>query len=110
MEEAQVIHNSAKQRYELPMDGALALLEYKEQGKDVLVFTHTFVPPELRGKNIAAILTRFALDDARSQGKKVHPQCTYVDSFIRRNQEYADLRADSSNNAPSCGMPRHKAD
>lgn len=109
MEKAQVIHNIALQRYELPMDDALALLEYKKQGEDVLVFTHTFVPPELRGNNIAAILTRFALDDARSQGKKVQPQCSYVDTFMRRNQEYADLRADSSD-APSCGMPRHKAD
>lgn len=105
----KVSHNSAKQRYELPAEGKLAVLEYEEKGKDVLVFTHTFVPPELRGQNIAAQLTRFALDDARSQGKKVQPQCSYVDSFMRRNQEYADLRAGSGGSA-SCGLPKFKAD
>lgn len=104
----KVSRNSAKQRYELPAEGKLAVLEYEEKGKDVLVFTHTFVPPELRGQNIAATLTRFALDDARSRGKKVQPQCSYVDSFMRRNQDYADLRADTSGTA-SCGLPKFKA-
>lgn len=33
------------------------------------------------------------LDDARKQGKKVQPQCSYVDGFMRRNQEYESLRA-----------------
>ena len=105
--ETRVIHNSAKQRYELPVDGALAILEYDTRGQEVLVFTQTFVPPELRGQNIAAELTRFALDDARSRGKKVQPQCSYVDSFMRRNEEYADLRA-GGGGAPSCGMPKFK--
>ncbi|MGI6638297.1 MAG: GNAT family N-acetyltransferase [Desulfobulbus sp.] len=101
----QVIRNSTKKRYELAMEGALAILEYENRGEDVLVFTHTFVPPELRGRNIAAELTRFALDDARKQGKKVRPQCSYVDSFMRRNQEYEDLRA-TDEGAASCGLRR----
>lgn len=57
----QVIRNSTKKRYELAMAGTLAILEYENRGEDVLVFTHTFVPPELRGRNVAAELTRFAL-------------------------------------------------
>ncbi|MDO5674192.1 MAG: GNAT family N-acetyltransferase [bacterium] len=107
--EKKVSHNRAKKRYELPADGKPAILEYEEKGTDILVFTHTFVPPELRGKNIAAELTRFALDDARSRGKKVQPQCSYVDSFMRRNQEYADLCVDAAGNA-GCGLPRSKGD
>ena len=106
--EKKVSHNRAEQRYELPADGKLAILEYEKKGADVLVFTHTFVPVELRGQNIAAQLTRFALDDARSQGKKVQPQCSYVDSFMRRNQEYADLRADACGTT-SCALPKFKA-
>lgn len=105
----EVSHNSAQKRFELPADGKLAVLEYEEKGKDVLVFTHTFVPPELRGQNIAAKLTRFALDEARSRGKKVQPQCSYVDSFMRRNQEYADLRAGEGSSA-ACGLPKFKTD
>jgi len=85
--------NELMRRFELHLDGTTAVLEYVEQGADVWVFTHTFVPPELRGRNVAAILTKFALDDARSQGKKVVPQCSYVAVYMERNKEYAGMRA-----------------
>ncbi len=86
--------NELMKRFELTLDGKLAQLDYVEQGEHVLVFTHTFVPPELRGRNVAAVLTQYALDDARRQGKKVVPQCSYTATFMARNKEYADLRAD----------------
>ncbi len=105
----KIIHNRAHRRYELAVDGALAFLEYEEQGEEVLVFTHTFVPPELRGRNLAGQLVRFALDEARGRGKRVLPQCSYVDLFMRRNRDYADLRAEGGG-APSCGMPRFGKD
>jgi hypothetical protein len=85
--------NELMQRFELNIEGHVAVLDYVEQGENVLAFTHTFVPTELRGRNVAAILTRFALDDARRQGKKVVPQCSYVAAYLERNKEYADLQA-----------------
>ncbi|MCL2790191.1 MAG: N-acetyltransferase [Desulfobulbus sp.] len=84
--------NELMKRFELSVEGNTAVLDYVEQGDSVLVFTHTFVPSELRGRNIAAILTRYALEDASRQGKKVVPQCSYVAVFMDRNKEYADLR------------------
>jgi predicted GNAT family acetyltransferase len=87
--------NVVMKRFELTLEGKLALLDYVEQGENLLVFTHTFVPHELRGQNAAAILTKYALDDARHQGKKVVPQCSYVAAYMERNKEYADLRADA---------------
>lgn len=88
------VKNELMQRYELHLDGKVAVLAYEPQGEQVVAFTHTFVPPELRGKNVAAILTGFALEDVRSQGKKVVPQCSYVAAFLERNKEYADLAAE----------------
>ncbi|MCL1980085.1 MAG: N-acetyltransferase [Proteobacteria bacterium] len=85
--------NELMKRFDLQIEGKTAVLDYVEQGDRVLVFTHTFVPPDLRGRNLAAILTRFALEDARRQGKKVVPQCSYVAVFMERNKEYADLLA-----------------
>jgi predicted GNAT family acetyltransferase len=85
------IKNDLMHRYELHLDGKTALLVYELRNNDTVVFTHTFVPPELRGKNVAAILTRFALDDVRSQGKKVVPQCSYAAAFLERNKEYEEL-------------------
>ena len=87
------IKNTLMHRFELHLDGKTAVLDYVEQDGGVLAFTHTFVPSELRGRNVAAILTKFALDDARRQGKKVVPQCSYVATYMERNKEYADLRA-----------------
>ena len=86
--------NELMQRFELRIEGHVAVLDYVEQDENVLVFNHTFVPTELRGRNVAAILTKFALDDARRQGKKVVPQCSYVAAYLERNKEYADLKAD----------------
>jgi hypothetical protein len=85
--------NELMKRFELTLEGKLAQLDYVEQENNRLVFTHTFVPPELRGQNVAARLTKYALDDARRQGKKVVPQCSYVATYMERNKEYADLRA-----------------
>ncbi|MDD2463914.1 MAG: GNAT family N-acetyltransferase [Desulfobulbus sp.] len=91
--ENQPIKNELMQRFELEVEGKVAILEYKQQGPDLLAFTHTFVPQELRGKNLAAILTRFALEDARKQGKLVAPLCSYVGVYMERNKEFAELRA-----------------
>lgn len=89
------VKNELMQRFELDIEGKTAFLEYRAQGPEVLAFTHTFVPPELRGRNLAAILTRYALEDARRQGKKVAPLCSYVDVFMQRNKEFTPLRAPS---------------
>ena len=89
----QPIKNDLMHRYELSQDGKVAYLAWEERGTGELVFNHTFVPPELRGRNLAAILTKFALEDARVQGRRVVPQCSYVAAYMERNREYDDLRA-----------------
>ncbi len=93
MDQTTPVKNALRQRFELEIDGKIAFLEYQVQGADELAFTHTFVPPELRGRNLAAILTRHALEDARHLGKKVRPLCSYVRVFIERHKEYAGLES-----------------
>ncbi len=87
-----VRHNAAEHRYEALVDGHLSVCEY-EVVDDKTVFTHTLVPPELRGRGIAEQLVRAALADARAAGQKVVPACSYVAVFIRRNREFQDLLA-----------------
>lgn len=89
------VKNELMHRFELAIEGKIAFLEYRADGPDVLAFTHTFVPPELRGRNLAAILAQYALEDARRQGKKVVPLCSYVDVFMERHTEFQELRAPS---------------
>lgn len=86
-----VKHNPEQRRFEWQQPGApLALLSYIKDAHRV-IFDHTFVPDELRGRGIAAELTRTALAEARRQHWKVVPQCSYVARFIERHPEYSDL-------------------
>ena len=87
-----VRHNPSARRYEAEVEGHLAVAEYALEG-DRQVFTHTFVPPELRGRGVAEQLVRTALEEARAAGRKVVPQCSYVAVFIRRNPEFQSLAA-----------------
>jgi len=60
-------------RYEATLDGAQAgVVEYQLDG-DVIMFTHTGVPPEFEGRGIASRLARYVLDDARTRGLEVLP-------------------------------------
>ncbi|MEO7412250.1 MAG: GNAT family N-acetyltransferase [Opitutaceae bacterium] len=89
----EVRHNAAAHRYEMELSGQLALADYAlESGR--MILTHTFVPPELRGRGLAEKLVRRALDDARAQGMKVVPACSYVAAFIQRHSEYRLLLPD----------------
>lgn len=88
-----VHHNTAACRYEIEIDGHLAVAEYVVESSGRVVFTHTFVPPELRGRGLAEKLVRRALDDAREQGHRVVPACSYVATFIERHEQFQTLLA-----------------
>lgn len=85
-----VVHNPAASRYEATVDGHLAVAEYTLDGPRQ-TFTHTFVPGELRGRGIAELLVRAALEDARTAGRRIVPQCSYVARFVSRHAEYEAL-------------------
>jgi predicted GNAT family acetyltransferase len=87
-----VHHNVAESRFETTVDGFLAVADYELVGANV-VFTHTFVPGELRGRGLAEILVRAALAWARAHGRPVVPACSYVDVFMQRHPEFHALRA-----------------
>ena len=52
---------------------------------------HTYTNPELRGKGLAALVVRAALEFAKGNNLKVIPTCSYVRSFISKNEEYQEL-------------------
>lgn len=87
-----VRHEEAENRYIIDIDGKQAVADY-EMVDDKQVFTHTYVPPELRGRGLAEALVRTALDDAKQAGRKIVPACSYVGVFIDRHKQYKDLLA-----------------
>ena len=60
---------------------------------DVRIATHTLVPPEIGDRGVAAKLVEAMIADARSEGFRIDPQCSYVEVAFRRHPEWADLRA-----------------
>ena len=69
------------------------MLDYRRDG-EAMVFTHTGVPPALRGRGLAARLTAAGLDHARDRGLRVVPACSYVAAYIERHPAYQPLLRD----------------
>ena len=88
--EIVVQHNVGAKRFEALVDGYLSVVDYTFEG-DVVVFTHTFVPPELRGRGIAEKLVRAALGWAQTEKRRIVPACSYVETLIRRHAEFQAL-------------------
>jgi predicted GNAT family acetyltransferase len=91
--ETTVRNNPEESRYEI-RDGerVLGVAAYERRG-DTTVFTHTTVDPDAGQDGLGSKLVRAALDDVRSSGGSVVPQCLFVRGWIDRHQDYADLVA-----------------
>ncbi|WP_036287415.1 GNAT family N-acetyltransferase [Methylocystis sp. ATCC 49242] len=82
--------NPARSRFELEIDGAIALAEYRVDD-GVMTFFHTETPPALQGRGAASKLIHEALLTARERGLKVRATCSFVIAYLKRHPEFADL-------------------
>jgi len=87
-----VRNNTARSRFELDVDGGIAVANYKIDG-DVITFTHTEVPPRSRGAGVASRLIEAALQAVRAQGLKVVAHCAFVQTYLTKHPEFRDLTA-----------------
>lgn len=74
-------------------DGSEGEMTYRQLRPGVIAADHTGVPPQHRGKGIAEKLVKSGVDDARKNGTKIVPLCSYVEAQFRRHPEWEDLRA-----------------
>ena len=71
----------------------------------VLILNHTYVAPSLHGQNIARQLVDAVCDLARSENKKVQPDCRYAAVLFKRfKEEYADVAVPAGPGAESCSI------
>ena len=85
-----VVHNQAESRFEMEVGGQLAIAEYRRDG-DRMLFTHTEVPSQFRGRGLAERIVLFGLDVARRENLKVVPLCSYVARVLQRHPEFQKL-------------------
>jgi uncharacterized protein len=71
-------------------DQVVGVVVYEQRG-DRMVFLHTNVRPEFRGRGVAADLVRAALDDVAAHGRTFTNYCGFITDFVARNPSYEDL-------------------
>ncbi len=89
--ELQVVDHPEEQRYELRADEAVLGFAAYRLRPGLIAFVHTEVDERLEGHGAGSRLAREALDDARRRGLAVHPFCPFINGWIQRHPEYADL-------------------
>ena len=89
-----VVRNEELSRYEITVGGRLAgVADFRVSPDGTVILPHTQIETGMQGRGLGARLVRAALDDLRSAGRRVDPQCWYVAQFIDENPSYKDLLA-----------------
>lgn len=86
-----VTDNTARQRFELEMDGHVAFADYRREG-NVLHLPHVEAPPALRGTGAAGKLMQGVMEIVLNEGLRVHPTCSYAAAWIEKHKEFHGLR------------------
>jgi uncharacterized protein len=86
----EITHNAENHRFEMTVDGHLAVLNYMLKG-EIIIFTHTGVPPAIGNRGLGSQLVKNGLDYARENRLQVRSLCWFVSKYIRLHPEYQDL-------------------
>ena len=89
--EVAVRDNMESLCYDALIDGEVIGTVVYEYSGPRIVFLHTIVDPEFRGRGIGTTLVTAALDDVRARGLKLSNYCAFVSEFIGGHPQYADL-------------------
>ena len=87
LENAAVVHNASKQRFEINGDGQISVLEYRFKNHR-LFLTHTEVPQTLESHGLGTKLAHAALEYARQNGLAVVAICPFVQGYVSSHPEY----------------------
>ena len=84
------VHNTAEHRFEIVEDGLIAVADYQPVAR-AWIMDHTEVPPQWEGRGIASSLVAAAVAEARAQGLRTIPTCSYVAAWLKRHRDDHDL-------------------
>ncbi|MCC6866347.1 MAG: N-acetyltransferase [Ignavibacteria bacterium] len=84
--------NAEKKRFELITDGFISFIEYT-LSLNQIIFTHTVVPDELKGKGIGSLLVKLALENINERNLKLKPLCPFTALYIKRHPEWSFILA-----------------
>lgn len=80
-----------RSRFEFEENGAVAYLEFDLDSDNWITLLHTEVPEALRGKGVAGMLAKTALEYAQNNNLKVDVVCPIVADYIQKHPEFQSL-------------------
>jgi uncharacterized protein len=83
--------NPEQERYELRVGKELAGFAQYRLRPGLIALIHTEIDERFEGQGLASALISFALDDARRRSLDVLPFCPFVEDYIQRHRDYAEL-------------------
>lgn len=78
-------------RFEITSDGDLGGFAEYRQRPGLIAFVHTEVQERFAGQGLGSRLVHDALEEARARDLAVLPFCPFVNAYLQRHPEYADL-------------------
>ena len=81
----------SRNRFEFEDEGETAYLEFEVDGHGWMTLWHTEVPQALRGRGLAGVLAKTALEYARDNNLKVDVICPSVAGYLAKNPEFQGL-------------------
>jgi uncharacterized protein len=78
------------------LDSELAFTWAACKGRKLMVVNHTGVPSALSGKGVGLALLKQAVEDARAEGFRIVPHCSFVRVMLQRHTEWQDVLAKES--------------
>lgn len=89
-----VTDHAEQQRFEIAVGGEVAGFAQYRRRPGLIAFVHTEIDPRFEGRGLGGELIGQALDASRAGGLAVLPFCPFVNAYIKRHHEYADLVPD----------------
>ncbi len=93
MSQHKLTINDDRRRFEMETEGYVSFIEFQNKNENVVVLTHTLVPPELGGRGIGKKLVELVLDHLKSNNRKVEAKCPFVSTYLERHPEWQSIIA-----------------
>ncbi|MDG2520663.1 GNAT family N-acetyltransferase [Caulobacter segnis] len=88
MIDPQIRDHAEMKRYELEVDGEVAVVTYNLSAAGLMI-TETIVPVSLEGKGLASRLAKHVIADAKARGLPLLPVCPFFAGYLQKHPEHA---------------------
>lgn len=78
-------------RFSIAVDGKPAGFTQFVESEGRRIFFHTVIDDAFEGQGLAGQVVREALDATRADGLRVVPVCPYVNRYVQKHDDWADL-------------------